>query len=182
MVELPSSIFFPEKAAFGRRSAAALLDIFCDLIGGWLLSLVVGATLAARVNVGAVKEAFHVGSFSVSSAAFLSFLLFVFFKSFLEPFAGASLGAFALRLHIGDAERGSLAENSRLWLRWVVKYSPLFCLFAGLIFHVTWLFLVSIILTFILVAGFFWSLTASGQTFYDVLSGTALFHSHDEVA
>jgi uncharacterized RDD family membrane protein YckC len=177
----------PERIGFGRRLGAYLLDIVVAGIGGGVIGIFAGASLAAIFFASEMGESMDeaealgggiAGMIGGMLGTVAGMMLIFLAIMVLEALTGQTIGKMMLGIKNGD-EDGGQASTGKLATRAGVKYiSYIMTLLAG-ITGVAMISTVGSLLGFAVFIGFFFILGEKKQGFHDMIAKTAVFNKGD---
>lgn len=175
----------PVRIDFGKRLGAYILDAIFNLVGGIIIGLIAGATLAAyffndlSVNMGEDDiGGLIIGVIGGMLGTIAGMLITAALNILLEALTGQSIGKMILGI-INRNEDGSIANTLTLMLRAAIKYisTTMFILF--LITGESSLIGIGQFAGFVVFIGFFFILGEKKQGFHDMISKTAVYDKSD---
>ncbi len=175
------------RVGFGKRLAAAILDVIYLFVITTIFDLIVGYSpdtesfmtdFLASMGDPEKMQALMMDFLRQNQVSYLVSFLIPAVYYLLEVFLAASLGKMTLGIKIAD-ENMNEASSGRLWLRYFVKHSPymigivwILTLFMGLTLVMSLAFVV-------IYLGFFLTLTRKKQDIQDLIAKTAVYHKRD---
>lgn len=175
----------PVRIAFGKRLGAYILDSILNSIGGVILGLIAGATLAAYFfdDIAVKMDGDDIGGIIIGVIGGMlgvvaGMLITATLNILLEAFTGQSIGKMILGI-INRNENSSVANTGTLILRAGIKHisTTMFVLF--LITGESFLIGIGQFAGFIVFIGFFFILGEKKQGFHDMISKTAVYDKRD---
>ncbi len=178
----------PARIGFGKRLGAYLLDMVAAGIGGGVIGIFAGASLAAIImgsgEMGSEMEGAEMaggalaGMMAGMAGTIAGMLLIFLIIMLLEAFTGQTIGKMILGIKNGN-EDGSAASTGTLLTRALIKYiATVMTVLAG-ITGVAMLGSIGNLLGFIVFIGFFFVLGDKKQGFHDLIAKTAVFNKSD---
>lgn len=173
------------RIAFGKRLGAYILDSILNSIGGIILGLIAGATLAAYFfdDIAVKMDGDDIGGIIIGVIGGMlgvvaGMLITATLNILLEAFTGQSIGKMILGI-INRNEDSSVANTGTLILRAGIKHisTTMFVLF--LITGESFLIGIGQFAGFIVFIGFFFILGEKKQGFHDMISKTAVYDKGD---
>lgn len=176
-----------ERVGFGKRLGAYLLDFVAAGIGGAIIGMFAGATLAALFFATEAGEGMDeaealgggiVGIIGGMLGTIAGMLIIVLLIMLLEAFTGQTIGKMILGIKNANAD-GTEASTGTLLTRAGIKYiSTIMTVLAG-ITGVGMLASFGSLAGFAVFIGFFFILGDKKQGFHDMISKTAVFDKSD---
>lgn len=166
------------RVGFGRRLGAFLLDTLYLMLLSGVVSLFFLDFSQFQAFAGTdIKEIIELSENIAQVLVPVQVVLTLLYYS-LEIFVGASLGKMTLNIVIADKDRFA-ADKSKLLSRYLIKHIS--TIFSGIAFVTSISFIGSLgsFLYFILVVGFFWTLSENKQAFHDMLTKTAVYYKDE---
>lgn len=177
----------PERVGFGKRLGAYLLDFVAAGIGGSIIGMFAGATLAALFFASEAGEGMEdaemlgggiMGIIGGMLGTVAGMMLIVLLIMLLEAFTGQTIGKMILGIKNGNDD-GSAASTGTLVTRAAIKYiGTILPVLAG-ITGVAMLGSIGSLAGLIVFIGFFFILGNKKQGFHDMIAKTAVFNKSD---
>ena len=175
------------RVGFGRRLGAALIDLIIVIAIMLLVFFLTGffnAYIEFVENVKAVgnnqQEIVNMWEDFFSSNAYNFYFLYLFGLVYysLEILVGASLGKMITNIQIAGTDRKK-ASTSALFSRYLIKNSSSLIGILWLATQVIALNQIGSLVGFIILVGFFFTLSRKRQAFHDMIPKTAVYHKND---
>lgn len=175
----------PVRIDFGKRLGAYVLDAIFNSIGGVIIGLIAGATLASYffneidVNMdGDDIGGLIIGIIGGMLGTLAGMLITAAINILLEAITGQSIGKMMLGI-INRNEDGSVANTATLMFRAAIKYISTLMFVLFLMTGEASLLGFGQFAGFVVFIGFFFILGDKKQGFHDMIAKTAVFDKSD---